>query len=608
MSLATRLRSRLARVTPPESPSPAPRFVVRVVVIAFATVVGVLGAISVVMVLETRSVVERGIASDLAAAQRQLAASQRERQRDALLRASLISSSPTVKTVLESYQEQRAFGVDALARHELDALRIEIDRIAALLHTDGLAVVGLDGRVVVSAGPSAPGWPAGARLLRIADAETVDSDQVIYAGGAPYRATVAPIAAVDGLCLGFLVDARRLDGRFVANLAGEARSEIAVLVDDRLIASTSTGPALPTLAASLRRRALPAAGGAFEAAGERHAYLLVQRVGPAAIYAVASITAARDHATAAAVPRLFVIVAGGLVLCLVASISLARRVAAPVDRVSRQIHAMVESTDAAPAAMPGQSIQELDSLGASFSTLMQTVQEARAETSAAYLGAIQALVAALDARDPYTAGHSERVSLLSVAIGHAMGLGQDDLDVLRLGALLHDIGKIGISDAILTKPTALSDDEFEAIKRHTTLGAQILGPIGFLAPHVPIVELHHERPDGEGYPHGLCGDAIPIHARIVHVADAFDAMTTARAYRAARPATEAVGELWRHAGTDFDVPALQGLASLVARMDAGAMLTAAEPPADVGGAAPAASADSSDAGSATVLPFERRVS
>ena len=117
--------------------------------------------------------------------------------------------------------------------------------------------------------------------------------------------------------------------------------------------------------------------------------------------------------------------------------------------------------------MPEQSIKELDALGASFSTLLQTVHEARAETSAAYLGAIQALVAALDARDPYTAGHSERVSLLSVAIGQAMGLGQDDLDVLRLGALLHDIGKIGISDAILTKPAALNDVEFEAIKRHT---------------------------------------------------------------------------------------------------------------------------------------------
>jgi putative nucleotidyltransferase with HDIG domain len=595
---------RLGRVPLGGAPASAPRFVVKVVVVAFATVVGVLAATSAVLVLETRAVVERGIASDLAAAQRQLAASQNERQREALLRASLISSSPSLKSVLESYQEQRAFGVDAIALRQLDVLQREVQRIAGLLRSDGLAIVGRDGRVVVSAGPSGPGWPAGTALLRVADDETIDSDQVIRVAGAPFRATVAPIAAADGLRLAYLVEARRLDVAYAAALAGEARSEIAVLVDDRLVASTSTGPTLVTLAAHLRRRDLSAIGGAFDAAGERHGYLLVQRVGPAAIYAVASITAARDRATAAAVPRLVAIVAGGLVLCLFASISLARRVAAPIDRVSREIHAMVESQDPAPAAPSNQSIKELDALGASFSTLLQTVHEARAETSAAYLGAIRALVAALDARDPYTAGHSERVSLLSVAIGHAMGLDQDDLDVLRLGALLHDIGKIGISDAILTKPDELTDEEYEAIKRHTLLGAQILRPIGFLAAHVPIVELHHERPDGRGYPHGLRGDDIPIHARIVHVADAFDAMTTARAYRAARAATDAVAELWHHAGTDFDVPALQGLASVVARMDT-ATLVAVDAAPDL---VAAGDAESHATASANVLPFERRIS
>jgi putative nucleotidyltransferase with HDIG domain len=584
-------------------PAPAPRFVVRVVAIAFATVVGVLAAVSAVLVLETRAVVERGITGDLDAAQRQLAVSHRDRQREALLRASLISSSPSVKTVLEAYQEQRAFGVDAAAREQLDTLTGEARRIASLLRSDGLAVVGLDGRVVVSAGPHAASWPPGTGLLRIADVDSVESDQLIEAAGATYRATVAPIAAADGVRLAFLVEARRLDTRYAAELAGEARSEIGVLVDGRLVAATSGGAALATLAARLQRRELPALGGAFDAAGERHGYQLVQRIGPAAIYAVASITAARDRATAAAVPRLVAIVAGGLVLCLVASVALARRVAAPVDRVSRDIHAMVESQVPAAAPPRHHAIKELDALGASFSTLLQTVHDARAETGAAYLGAIRALVAALDARDPYTAGHSERVSLLSVAIGEAMGLGQDDLDVLRLGALLHDIGKIGIGDAILTKPTALTEPEFEEIKRHPLLGAQILRPIGFLAAHVPIVELHHERPDGTGYPHGLRGDAIPIHARIVHVADAFDAMTTARAYRHARPATDAVGELWSHAGTDFDVPALQGLASVVARMDAAA-LTSGPPSAAEG----AAEGVGEDAGGGTVLPFERRVS
>jgi putative nucleotidyltransferase with HDIG domain len=209
------------------------------------------------------------------------------------------------------------------------------------------------------------------------------------------------------------------------------------------------------------------------------------------------------------------------------------------------------------------SIQELDTLTSSFNRLMQTVRDARSETDAAYVGAIGALAAALDARDPYTAGHSERVSLLSVEMGRVMRLGQDDLDVLRLGGLLHDIGKIGISDAILGKPSPLNDDEYAVIKRHTLLGGQILRPVGFLHRHIPIVELHHERADGGGYPYGLLGDEIPLLARIVHVADAFDAMTTARAYRSALRPTEALVELCRHVGTDFDPAALDALAAVV---------------------------------------------
>src|SRR6185436_6068144 len=192
--------------------------------------------------------------------------------------------------------------------------------------------------------------------------------------------------------------------------------------------------------------------------------------------------------------------------------------------------------------------------------LMATVAAAEAETRSAYVGAIRALALALDARDPYTAGHSERVSAISAAVGQRLGLDGDDLDVLRLGALLHDIGKIGISDDVLRKPGGLTPAEFEAIKEHPTTGARILRSVPFLAAHLPIVELHHERPDGKGYPHGLLADEIPLHARIVHVADAFDAITSARAYRPARSAAEALQELWRFAGSQFDAEVVQALA------------------------------------------------
>jgi putative nucleotidyltransferase with HDIG domain len=143
------------------------------------------------------------------------------------------------------------------------------------------------------------------------------------------------------------------------------------------------------------------------------------------------------------------------------------------------------------------------------------------------------------------------VSVLSIGIGRTLNLPADDLEVLRLGALLHDIGKIGVPDEVLRKPSALTAAEYDAIKQHPVLGARILRPIPFLSRHIPIVELHHERPDGRGYPHGLHGEDIPLPARIVHVADAYDAMTSARAYRKALPASEAFRELWRCSGTQF---------------------------------------------------------
>jgi putative nucleotidyltransferase with HDIG domain len=206
--------------------------------------------------------------------------------------------------------------------------------------------------------------------------------------------------------------------------------------------------------------------------------------------------------------------------------------------------------------------QELDMLSETFDRLRFAVSTAEEESESAYLGVIGVLATALDARDPYTAGHSQRVSGLSVSIAEQMGLGGADVDVLRLGAMLHDIGKIGISDAVLRKPGKLTAEEFEQIKLHPSLGARILKPLKFLGAHVEIVELHHERPDGRGYPYGLRGDQIPLFARIVHVADAFDAMTSARAYRPGLPVGEAMAELWRGSGTDFDAQVVRALASL----------------------------------------------
>lgn len=176
---------------------------------------------------------------------------------------------------------------------------------------------------------------------------------------------------------------------------------------------------------------------------------------------------------------------------------------------------------------------------------------------AAYLETVHALVAAIEAKDPHTRGHSERVADYAERTAEAMGLNTDDAETLRFAALLHDLGKIGIERKILNKPAELTREEFDVVKKHPDIAAHILDRIGFLEPALPAISGHHERIDGGGYCKGAAGDGIPISARILAVADCFDAMTSSRPYRPALSTRDAVGELIRHSGTQFD-PAVVG--------------------------------------------------
>lgn len=178
-----------------------------------------------------------------------------------------------------------------------------------------------------------------------------------------------------------------------------------------------------------------------------------------------------------------------------------------------------------------------------------------------YLSTIAALTEAIDAKDMYTAGHSQRVAEISTAIAYKLGLTQDEIDTVHYGALLHDIGKIGVPEVILNKKGRLTDDEYFAIKKHPVIGMNILKSIEFLEGTLHIVRFHHERFDGAGYPDGLRGEEIPFIARIVGVADAWDAMTSDRSYRRALAPAVAMEELERNAGTQFDpliIRALRG--------------------------------------------------
>ncbi len=163
------------------------------------------------------------------------------------------------------------------------------------------------------------------------------------------------------------------------------------------------------------------------------------------------------------------------------------------------------------------------------------------------------IIAAVDAKDSYTFGHSLRVAAISRLIGREMNLAKEDLDTLELGALLHDVGKIGVREAVLRKPTRLNALEILEMRRHPAIGMALLDGVRSLPPGVrQIVGHHHERPDGRGYPAGLRGREIPLLARIVAVADCYDALRSERPYRRPVSAEEAWAELRRHAGSQFD--------------------------------------------------------
>ena len=188
----------------------------------------------------------------------------------------------------------------------------------------------------------------------------------------------------------------------------------------------------------------------------------------------------------------------------------------------------------------------------------------------AYLESVQTLRNTVEAKDTYTRGHSDRVSEYSVLIGKKLGLSDKDLDNLRIGGLFHDIGKIGVPDSILQKNGSLNDDEYSQIKQHPNIGVHILAHATIFKDILDIVEHHHEKYDGSGYPSKLAGEDIPYLARIAAIADSFDAMTSCRSYRDALPIETVISEFERCKGTQFD-PKIDDLFLDVLRNDYGSI-------------------------------------
>ena len=185
-------------------------------------------------------------------------------------------------------------------------------------------------------------------------------------------------------------------------------------------------------------------------------------------------------------------------------------------------------------------------------TLFAKMRKYADQVEGSYDTTLKVLIAALDQKDAATHGHSERVSRLAVTLAREMGIAEDHLVDIERGALLHDVGKIGVPDDVLRKPEDLDEQEWEAMRKHPLLAGLMVSKVEFLEGALPILLYHHERYDGGGYPFGLEGKNIPIEARIFSVVDTYDAMTSSRPYREALPHIVAMGEIQQHAGSQFD--------------------------------------------------------
>ncbi len=213
----------------------------------------------------------------------------------------------------------------------------------------------------------------------------------------------------------------------------------------------------------------------------------------------------------------------------------------------------------------GELAETFNTMSSELEQFVEDLKRAAEENRALFLGSIQMLAGAVDEKDPYTRGHSDRVTRYSLMIAKEMNLSPEFLETLQISAQLHDVGKIGIEDHILKKPGALTTEEFEVMKTHTTKGANILRPVTQLAEMLPGIELHHESLDGRGYPYGLKADQIPLLARVIAVADTFDALTTNRPYQHAHTPEEALKIIQNLAGKRLDPVPVAALLAVYAR-------------------------------------------
>lgn len=259
---------------------------------------------------------------------------------------------------------------------------------------------------------------------------------------------------------------------------------------------------------------------------------------------------------------------------LLVSVLAARKITTPLRTLTQQSQAIARGDFSQRVRVHsrteiGELAQTFNVMTDDLERLVDDLKRSADENLTLFLSSIQMLAGAVDEKDPYTRGHSDRVTRYSVLIATEMGLPKEEVEKIRIAAQLHDVGKIGIEDRILKKPGALTPEEFEVMKTHTIKGANILRPVRQLREMIPGIELHHEALDGRGYPYGLTGDQIPLMPRIIMVADTFDAMTTKRPYQSPIAPETAVRRIQAMVNTRYDASVVAAMVAIFERNELG---------------------------------------
>ena len=502
-----------------------------------------------------RSTIKTGIKESLARAEQSLERVRASRNFRTALLVEIIQADASLPKQIRAAQEARGHArvrATQVIEERLRAIRkiLDCDLVAAS-DPQGTVLAALVGDQVATSKFDPP--PAG-----------ITTSGLTTLHGLLYEITAAPVEPgphpVGSLAVGTRFDLASLDD------AGR----VALVRGGRLVRSTF--PAADT--AAIERQLRPACiqtGCELNLAGEDYLVMPVHRLAAGShaadqyqLLSFQSIDAAMEKLTHG-FRFVFPVIGGcGVLLAMCIAALASRAVSKPLEELIARSVTSEASGKLRPDFPENSPTREVNQLAASFNRAARAVEQSNQRLDGAYLEFVETMAQALEARDPYTAGHSDRVSDYATEIASALQLPREEIETIRIGARLHDIGKIGIPDAVLQKTGYLTPEEYALVKLHPQIGKRILERVGRFDKYLPIVELHHEDQDGRGYPYGLKADQVPFSVRIVHVADVYDALTTDRAYRTAMSQTRAIEILELCSGSHFDPDVVRAFLSILA--------------------------------------------